>query len=226
MRTLLLKTATLVLCLTAAGCSNFKFDNLFAFDKDKPLAQEVTEAAKARKAKIDHEATAAWLDKYEQRLRDELKGSKFEVSREENTLIVTAPVDSSFNPDRPGLLMPAVLAPITKVAKLVEADPETGVLVLGHADSSGDDKRNRELSQERASAVASIFRLSGLRSDRLIHKGVGSDMPRAANDSKEGRALNRRVEVVLTQRHPLVALLARYVKPAEPKPELAASQSK
>ncbi|MBD3814680.1 MAG: OmpA family protein, partial [Betaproteobacteria bacterium] len=65
-----------------------------------------------------------------------------------------------------------------------------------------------------ASAVAAIFRLSGLKHDRLRIRGLGSDMPRAANDSQEGRALNRRVEMVLAPQASMLALLARYSLPA------------
>ena len=118
--------------------------------------------------------------------------SRFEVERRDNVLVVTAPVDSSFNPDRPGMLLPVTLGPITRVAKLVEKDEKTAVVILGHADSTGADDVNRTISRERASAVAAIFRLSGFKHDRLRIRGLGSDMPRAANDSKEGRAMNRR----------------------------------
>ena len=115
--------------------------------------------------------------------------------RRGDVLVVVAPVDPSFNPDRPSMLMPAVLGPFTRVAKILEKDSRTAVLILGHADSKGQVEDNRKLSEDRAKAVASIFRLSGLQSNRLMVKGLGSDMPRAANDSAEGRALNRRVEM-------------------------------
>src|SRR3546814_11762629 len=52
---------------------------------------------------------------------------------------------------------------------------------------------------ERAQSVAAIFRLSGLQRDRLMLRGMGSVAPRAANDSVEGRALNRRVELLVTR---------------------------
>lgn len=156
----------------------------------------------------------AWLDEYEPRLRDALKDSRFELERREAILIVTAPVDSSFNPDRPGMLLPAMLGPITRVAKMVEQDSKTAVIVLGHADSSGNEDKNKVISRERAGAVAAIFRLSGLKHDRLRIRGVGSDMPRAANDSLEGRALNRRVEMLLAPQETLIALVAQYSTPA------------
>lgn len=171
--------------------------------------------------KIDHKATQAWLDEYEPKLREAVKGSKFEVERREDVMAVIIPVEGSYNPDRPNMLLPASLGPITRVAKAVEVDPKTAVLVLGHADSSGVAAANQKLSLERAASVSAIFRLSGLQRDRLTLKGMGSVMPRAANDSLEGRALNRRVEMLLTPQNTMVALLAKYQQ-AAPAPTPAA----
>ncbi|MBD9424283.1 OmpA family protein [Pseudomonas sp. PDM15] len=225
------KTLVLLCCLSLAACANSDKkeeggSSWWSFgDNDKPAA-----AAKKAPPKIDHEVTNAWLDEYEPRLKVALSGSKMELERRENVLVVTAPVDSSFNPDRPSMLMPAVLGPFTKVAKILETDKRTGVLILGHADSRGQLDANFKLSEDRAKAVASIFRLSGLQRDRLLLKGVGSDMPRAANDSNAGRALNRRVEIVLTPQKTLVALLATYNQPAPaaamPVAQVAADQKK
>ncbi|AGI23339.1 OmpA family protein [Pseudomonas sp. MT3] len=147
-----------------------------------------------------------WLDQREQSLRAAVAGSKFTVERRENALVLIAPVDSSFNPKRPELLLPITLGPLGNVAKMLQNDPESGVLVLGHSDSSGDKALNDKVSLQRAQAVSSIFRLSGLGADRLRLKGVGSSLPRADNGSVEGRAQNRRVEVLLTQRTSLLAL--------------------
>ena len=227
------KTLVLLCCLSLAACANSDkkegaANSWWPFgDSEKPVA-----AAKKAPPKINHEVTNAWLDEYEPRLNAALSGSKMELERRENVLVVTAPVDSSFNPDRPSMLMPAVLGPFTKVAKILEKDPRTGVLILGHADSRGQLDANFKLSEDHAKAVASIFRLSGLQRDRLLLKGVGSDMPRAANDSNAGRALNRRVEIVLTPKPTLVALLAKYNQPAPvgaanlPVAQVAADQKK
>lgn len=177
------------------------------------------------------QVTRAWLDEYEPRVRDAVKDSNFEFERRENLLVVTAPVQGSFNPDRPHMLLPVSLGPITRVAKLLEADEDIAVVVLGHADSSGDDALNRDLSQQRARAVTSIFRLSGLKQNRLQVMGLGSDAPRAANDSATGRALNRRVEILLTSRDTMHGLIAKYSQPAAADPSsgpkvAAADQSK
>ena len=213
-----MRTQALVLlsCISLAACSGSFMSKA---DESKPVAKVVP--------KVDHQLTNAWLDEYEPRLKDALKNTRMELERRENVLVVTAPVESSFNPDRPTMLMPAVLGPFTRVAKILEKDPKTAVLILGHADSSGKADANRKLSEDRARAVASIFRLSGLQRDRLLLKGVGSDMPRAANDSAPGRALNRRVEIVLTPQPTLVALLAKYSQPAPlPLSQAVADQGK
>lgn len=172
----------------------------------------------------DPKVTQAWLDDYEPKLRTAIKDSKLELERRDDVLVVTAPVDGSFNPDRPAMLLPVTLGPFTRVAKILEADPKTAVLILGHADTSGAAPLNLKLSQERAQSVAAIFRLSGLQRDRLMLRGMGSVAPRAANDSVEGRALNRRVELMVTPQNTMRALLARYQLPAPAPVTLVAAQ--
>jgi outer membrane protein OmpA-like peptidoglycan-associated protein len=172
----------------------------------------------------DPKVTQAWLDDYEPKLRTAIKDSKLELERRDNVLVVTAPADGSFNPDRPAMLLPVTLGPFTRVAKILEADPKTAVLILGHADTSGAAPANLKLSQERAQSVAAIFRLSGLQRDRLMLRGMGSVAPRAANDSVEGRALNRRVELLVTPANTMVALLSKYNMPAPAPVTMVAAQ--
>ena len=176
--------------------------------KDQPVAKAVPMP--------DPKVTQAWLDDYEPRLRTAIKDSNLQLERRENVLVVTAPVEGSFNPDRPAMLLP--------VAKILEVDPKTAVLVLGHSDTSGANPANVKLSQERAQAVAAIFRLSGLQRDRLMLRGMGSEAPRAANDSVEGRALNRRVELLVTPQNTMVALLSKYNMPAPAPVRMVAAQ--
>lgn len=197
------KTCALALCVLLTGCSLFEKK-----EDPKPVPMPPPEV------------TQAWLDEYEPLLREAIKESNFEMERRENLLVVTAPVKGSFNPDRPGMLLPITLSPITRVAKVLEKDSKVGVLVLGHADSSGALETNRALSLERARAFTAIFRLSGLKQDRLMVKGMGPDMPRAANDSANGRELNRRVEILLTRQDTLQALIAKYNTP-DPAPAAA-----
>ncbi|MGV8843566.1 MAG: OmpA family protein [Pseudomonas sp.] len=172
------------------------------------------------------EVTQAWLDTYEPKVREAIKGSSFELERRKNVLVVTAPVDGAFNPDRPSMLLPVTLGPFSRVAKMAESDKAISIFILGHADSSGAQESNRKLSHDRARAVTAIFRLSGLKSDRLRIQGLGSDMPRAANDSAEGRALNRRVEVLLTAPGTMRALIVHYSRPVTVARVVASDQAK
>lgn len=165
---------------------------------------------------LQNARTQAWLDRYEAPLRTALEGSGFTLERRDNVLLVSIPVQGSFNPDRPQMLLPVKLGPLTRIAKLTAKDTQApAVLILGHTDSSGKLELNRTLSQQRAQAVAGIFTLSGFKRDRLLLKGVGPDMPRAANDSLAGRNLNRRVEVLLAPQDSLLALVQQYTKPAD-----------
>ncbi len=174
--------------------------------KPKPLAKvDVTNVPMP-----DPKITQAWLDDYEPRLRAAIKDSNLQLERRDNVLVVIAPVDGSYNPKRPAMLLPVTLGPFTRVAKAVEADPKTAVLVLGHVDATGTAPASQALSKERAQSIASIFSLSGLKQDRLMLRGMGDLMPRAANDSTQGRALNRRMEIMFTQRTTMLALLSKY----------------
>lgn len=172
----------------------------------------------------DPKITQAWLDEYEPRLRVAIKGSNLQLERRENLIVIVASADSAFKPTRPDLLMPAMLGPFSRVAKVVEGDPKTAVLVLGHADSTGAMAANTRLSLDRAKSVAAIFRMSGLQGNRLTLRGMGSVMPRAANDSNEGRALNRRVEIMMTPQATMLALVSKYSQPVLSPEELVAAQ--
>ena len=188
--------------------------------KPKPLAKvDVTNVPMP-----DPKITQAWLDDYEPRLRAAIKDSNLQLERRDNVLVVIAPVDGSYNPKRPTMLLPVTLGPFTRVAKAVEGDPKTAVLVLGHVDTSGAEPVSQALTKERAQSIASIFSLSGLKQDRLMLRGMGDLMPRAANDSNQGRALNRRMEIMFTQRTTMLALLSKYNSANPPKAEMVAVQ--
>ncbi|ROM57992.1 hypothetical protein BK648_04310 [Pseudomonas poae] len=188
--------------------------------KPKPLAKvDVTNVPMP-----DPKITQAWLDDYEPRLRTAIKDSNLQLERRDNVLVIIAPVDGSYNPKRPAMLLPVTLGPFTRVAKAVEGDPKTAVLVLGHVDANGAEPQSQALTKERAQSIASIFSLSGLKQDRLMLRGMGDLMPRAANDSNQGRALNRRMEIMFTQRTTMLALLSKYNSANPPKAEMIAVQ--
>jgi outer membrane protein OmpA-like peptidoglycan-associated protein len=74
--------------------------------------------------------------------------------------------------------------------------PDLQLEIQGHTDDQGKDDYNMNLSKNRAETVSSYLQLFGIDKKRLITKGYGESKPIASNDSEEGRALNRRVELV------------------------------
>jgi OmpA-OmpF porin, OOP family len=86
---------------------------------------------------------------------------------------------------------------IGEIAKLLTADPSLKLFVVGHTDNVGGVDINIKLSQDRAEAVLqSLVRDHGIAPARLRASGCGPFAPVASNDSEEGRAKNRRVELV------------------------------
>lgn len=86
---------------------------------------------------------------------------------------------------------------LDQVAALLKAEPALKLLVTGHTDSTGDFAHNMKLSGERAAAVvAALVANYGIDPARLTSAGLGSTSPVAPNDTAEGKAKNRRVELV------------------------------
>lgn len=86
---------------------------------------------------------------------------------------------------------------LAEIAKVLRSQPDLRLAVVGHTDTQGGADYNRDLSQRRAaSVVRALTRDYGIDEARLKPRGVGADQPVAANDSEDGRAKNRRVELV------------------------------
>jgi len=85
---------------------------------------------------------------------------------------------------------------LAKVAALLKARPTVHVELQGHTDNVGGDDANLKLSNARAAAVRLWLTQHGLAADRLTSKGFGKTQPVADNGTPEGRAKNRRVELV------------------------------
>ena len=77
----------------------------------------------------------------------------------------------------------------------MKQDPSVKFLLGGNASAEGTPEHNMELSVERANAVKSYLVNSGVQESSLTTKGYGESKPIASNDTEEGRALNRRVEI-------------------------------
>ncbi|MDA8901660.1 OmpA family protein [bacterium] len=84
---------------------------------------------------------------------------------------------------------------LDKLYELMKTNPELKIEVGGHTDSDGDAGKNQVLSEKRAKSVVNYLVMKGIDVSRLKYKGYGQTKPRADNDSKENKALNRRTEV-------------------------------
>jgi len=197
----------LICALLSAGCSG-------PGEEQRAAASAAAEqAALAQWRLLEQQKTRTFLDGYELRLLPLVSENGLELERREELLSISIPVDSYFNVKRQAdTLLPVALPRISKLVRLLQEDAESGVLILGHLDPEQVEKTPK-LSTRQAQAVASIFRLAGFGRERALFKGVGADMPRAANDSLEGRKLNRRVELLLTRQSALPHILRHYTQP-------------
>lgn len=85
---------------------------------------------------------------------------------------------------------------VAEIAALMKANPDLSIWVDGHTDNTGDAARNMVLSVGRAKAVVAALLAQGIAADRLTPRGFGAGKPVASNDTEEGKANNRRVELV------------------------------
>lgn len=92
---------------------------------------------------------------------------------------------------------------LAELAQVLKDNPNLKVQVIGHTDNAGSEAANQQLSQDRARAVANALAgRQGLGADRLEALGRGASQPVAPNDSEDGRARNRRVEIVAANMAP------------------------
>lgn len=93
---------------------------------------------------------------------------------------------------------------LAKLSSFLKAYPDRTLMIEGHTDNVGSEESNLSLSQRRAESVRTYLLEQGISNNRLGAYGKGESSPVASNDSVSGRALNRRVEVIIA--NPSVAL--------------------
>jgi outer membrane protein OmpA-like peptidoglycan-associated protein len=137
-----------------------------------------------------------YMDRQEAKLRAELERTGVSVTRVGDNITLNMPGNITFATNSADLNA-NFFDVLNSVALVVNEYNQTVIEVAGHTDSTGTNELNQQLSQRRASAVASYLGTRSVLADRMITVGMGEDRPVATNDTDVGRQQNRRVELTL-----------------------------
>lgn len=141
-------------------------------------------------------AIGATLDRQAAELRGSLNNPNVTVTNNGQFLTVNLPQDLLFAVDSTAL-RPDLRADLGSVAQSLIRYPNSRIEVIGHTDNTGSAAYNYDLSQRRAVAVSSVLTQNGVPAGRIANIGRGFDQPIASNATPQGRAQNRRVEIII-----------------------------
>lgn len=137
-----------------------------------------------------------YLDKQAKELEEVAK-----TKRTENGILVELGSDLLFDTNS-AALKPAAVEQLTKVGDIMAKYSDNRVRIEGHTDSTGSAALNQKLSDERAGAVRSLLLSRGVREAQMTAVGHGKTKPIADNATADGRAKNRRVELIIDVPNP------------------------
>jgi outer membrane protein OmpA-like peptidoglycan-associated protein len=148
------------------------------------IAQQEAEAQRAAKAAADEKT---------QQMLSQIQG--LQAQKTDRGLVVTISGSVLFTTGKSELLGPAKkrLADVANALK----ETKSPLIVVGHTDSTGSDETNQRLSEQRAKAVRQYLVSQGIEDGRIRAEGMGESQPIADNTTPEGRANNRRVEIIV-----------------------------
>lgn len=119
------------------------------------------------------------------------------VKQESRGMVITLSGSVLF-PSNESTLLPGAMVKLNEVADaLIKGNPDSNIVVEGHTDSQGKRDYNMDLGRKRADAVRDQLVQRGVAADRIKSVGIGPDRPVAENTTAEGRANNRRVEIIV-----------------------------
>jgi len=139
-------------------------------------------------------AIGRYMDKQAKEIENDVKNA--EVERVGEGIKVTFESGILFGFDSYSLT-PAAQENVRELARILNEYPDTNIMVEGHTDNRGAADYNQGLSERRARSVANYLKMQGLSADRVTITGRGLNDPIATNETEEGRAKNRRVEVAI-----------------------------
>lgn len=136
----------------------------------------------------------AYMDKQERDLRARTAGTDVQVIRQGDDLLLNIPSGINFAYNS-AAVQPQFQQTLDRVASVLGEYNRTYIDVYGHTDSTGSDSYNQGLSERRATAVADYLSSHGVAGARIGTRGFGETQPIETNETEEGRAANRRVEI-------------------------------
>ena len=139
-------------------------------------------------------AVGGYMDRQERELRAATANTGIEVSRQGDEIALNLPDNISFDFNS-AMVKPEMRTELQQVAAVLGSYPSTVVGVFGHTDNVGSEAVNQRLSEQRAASVAGSLESFGVPAARVQTKGFAYNQPIASNDTDEGRAKNRRVEI-------------------------------
>lgn len=141
-------------------------------------------------------AIGNYMDQQEAELRAQLQGTGVSVTRMGDRIVLNMPSNVTFATDQDQVI-PPFYPTLDSVAIVLNKFNRTLIDVNGHTDSTGSLAHNQGLSERRAASVANYLGSRGVDQRRISTLGFGPSQPIASNATPEGRAQNRRVEVLI-----------------------------
>ena len=136
----------------------------------------------------------AYMDAQEKKMRERTAGTGVDVVREGDELLLRMPSGITFATDQ-SAIQPQFRPTLDEVAQTLAEYPKTIIDVLGHTDSDGSEAYNQALSERRARSVSDYLTSHGVAAVRIATTGYGETRPIASNETPDGKAQNRRVEI-------------------------------
>ncbi len=168
-------------------------------EADAARAQSAAEAEKAQQAAAEADRMRQQAEAEKNALREQLLQQFNAVlqTRETPRGLVVNMSDVLFDTGKYTLKEPA-REKLAKISGIVLSHPGLNLQVEGYTDITGSDELNQRLSEQRANTVREFLTSQGVNPQNITAIGYGKNYPVASNDTREGRALNRRVELVVS----------------------------
>ncbi|MBI2722324.1 MAG: OmpA family protein [Bacteroidetes bacterium] len=135
-----------------------------------------------------------YMDKQAEEIQKDVKGAKVERVGEGIKITFDSGILYDVNSAE---LKQTATDNIAELSKVLKKYPDTEILIEGHTDNTGEDKYNQKLSVKRAESVSTYLKAQSIPSSRITTTGYGATQPIESNETAEGKAKNRRVDIAI-----------------------------